>query len=296
MPADPRDETRTGLIAGVGAYAFWGVMPLYWRLLRGVPALEILAHRAFWGMGAFVALAAALRVGPQIRAALADRRTLGLLACSGALIGGNWLTFIYAVETDRLLHASLGYYVNPLVNVLLGTVALGERLRRPQQIAVGLAALGVGAMAWSVGGLPWIALVLASSFGVYGLLRKQARVEAVAGSVLETAVLAPFAGAWLLWLATHGQGALGHSDPRTTVLLLLTGAVTAFPLVLFTVSARRLPLTILAMLQFISPSVQMLTAVSLFHEPFSAYEAVAFGLIWAGLAVFTADLWREARR
>ena len=294
MPPSSQD-TRAGLLAGVAAYSFWGFMPLYWRELRGVAALEILAHRAFWGMGAFALLAVATRSGGQIRAALADRRTLARLALSGALIGVNWLTFIYAVETGRLVHASLGYFINPLVNVALGTLALGERLGRTQTLAVGLAALGVAQMAWSVGGMPWIALVLATTFSLYGLLRKGARVEAVAGSALETLVLAPVAGAYLLWLASHGQGALGHSDPRTTGLLLLTGLVTALPLVWFTAAARRLPLTTLAMLQFISPTIQLVFAVRMFHEPFARGDLPAFSCIWAGLARFLGDLWRRLR-
>lgn len=290
---EARDQARQGLTAGTAAYLFWGVMPLYWRQLHAVAPLEILAHRAFWGLGAFAGLAVLGRALPQVRDAVADSRTLKLLILSGLLIGGNWLTFIVAVESDRLVQASLGYFIGPLMNVAVGTLALRERLRREQGIAVGLAALGVAQMAWRLGGLPWIALVLAVSFSIYGLVRKLARVEALAGSVIETAVLAPFAGGWLLWLATQGQGALGHSPVWTQAMLVGTGLVTALPLIWFTMAARRLPLSTLAMIQFISPSVQLGLAVLAFGEPLVRADLYAFGCIWAGLVVFVVDLWRQ---
>jgi chloramphenicol-sensitive protein RarD len=292
----PRDEARRGLAFGIAAYAFWGVVPLYWRLLRHVDAIEILAHRTVWGIAAFAIIAAGLGAGPAIRAALRDPRAVRALAASGALLAINWGVFIHAVATDRLLDASLGYFINPLVSVLLGMVVLGERLRRLQWTALGLAAAGVVQVALARGGLPWIALVLAGSFGLYGLLRKTAPVDALAGSTIETAFIAPLGAAYLGYLGATGGGALGHSDGPSHVLLVLTGLVTALPLVWFTAAARRLPLSTVGFLQYLAPTGQFLSAVLIFREPFAARELAAFACIWAGLVVFSVDLWRLARR
>ena len=292
----PRDQTRLGLLLGVAAYSFWGVIPFYWRLLRHVDPTEIVAHRTVWGLVTFIAIAAVMGALPTARAALRDRRTLRDLAISSALLALNWGVFIYAVVTDRVLHGSLGYFISPLISVLLGTLFLGERLRRLQWIAVLLAAAGVVQVALHTGGLPWIALALAMTFGLYGLLRKIARVEALVGSLLETALLAPLGAAFLLYLAAAGQGALGHSDGSTLVLLLLTGAVTALPLVWFSAAARRLPLSTVGLLQYLSPTGQFLSAVLIFGEPFAARDLLAFACIWAGLVVFSIDLWRVRSR
>jgi chloramphenicol-sensitive protein RarD len=289
----PRDETRRGLAFGVAAYAFWGIVPLYWRLLRGVDPVEILAHRAVWGLGAFILIAVLLRALPEVRAALADRRAVGALAVSSALLAVNWGVFIYAVSIDHVLHASLGYFINPLVSVVLGMVVLGERLRRMQWLAVTLAAAGVVQVAAHAGGLPWIALVLASTFGLYGLLRKVAPVPALAGSLIETALLAPIGALYLLFLAGTDRGALGHVDAGTHVLLLITGAVTALPLVWFTAAARRLPLSTIGFLQYLAPTGQFLSAVLVFREPFASRDLAAFSCIWAALVVFSIDLWRR---
>jgi chloramphenicol-sensitive protein RarD len=289
----PRDEARRGLALGIAAYAFWGVVPLYWRLLRHVDAVEILAHRTVWGIIAFAILAAAFGVGPAIRAALRDRRALIALAVSGALLAVNWGVFIHAVATDHLLDASLGYFINPLVSVLLGMVVLGERLRRLQWAALALAAAGVAQVALARGGLPWIALVLAASFGLYGLLRKTAPVDALAGSTIETGFIAPLGAGYLVYLAATGGGALGHVDGASHALLALTGLVTALPLVWFTAAARRLPLSTVGFLQYLAPTGQFLSAVLIFREPFAARELAAFVCIWAGLVVFSIDLWRR---
>ena len=280
------DETRRGLLYGLAAYGFWGVIPVYWRLLGGVNPLEVLAHRMVWGLSALGVLSAILGVGPDIRAALRDRATVRTLALTGLLLAANWGVFVYAVGSGHLLEASLGYFINPLLSVLLGTLVLGERLRRSQQVALGLAALGVGLRAWSLGGLPWVALVLAGSFGIYGLLRKTARVAALAGSTLETLFVAPLGLTYLLVRAAHGEGALGHAEGWIQGLLLGTGLVTVLPLIWFSAAARRLPLSTVGFLQYIAPTIQFVTAVLIFREPFAAHDLGAFACIWAGLAVF----------
>ncbi len=279
----------------MGAYALWGVGPLYWRLLRGVSPMEILAHRTVWGLVAYALLSFALGVGPAILAAARSRRTLLALGAAGALLAVNWGVFIYAIATDRLLQASLGYFINPLLSVVLGALVLRERLRPLQKLATGLAALGVLQVALQAGGNLWIALTLAGTFGIYSMVRKLAAVEALAGSTLETAFMAPFGLLWLLWLAQDGSGSFGVAGPRLSLLLAGAGVLTALPLVWFTAAARRLPLSSLGFLQFLSPSIQFLMAVFLFHEPVRPADIGAFACIWAGLAVFVVDLRRAGR-
>ena len=272
-------------------------MPIYWRQLRGYGALEILANRLVWGLGAFGTLAILLGALPDARAALRDRRALATLLGSGALLTANWGTFIYAVDTDRVLQSSLGYFITPLVNVGLGTLVLGERLRRLQALAIALATLGVILLAVHMGGVPWIALVLAGTFGSYGLIRKTVPVPALAGSLVETLLIAPVAAVYLLWLYGSGLGGLTHADPRGALLLLAAGPVTALPLAWFAAAARRLPLSTVGFLQYITPTGHLLTAVLLFHEPLDRGELLAFPCIWAGLVLFSLDLWRgRARR
>ena len=292
--AAPARELRTGLVLGVAAYATWGVVPIYWKLLGGVSPVEILACRALFGLAAFVALAAVARQGPAIRAAVRDRRVLAVLALSSTLLAFNWGMFIYATLSGHLLQASLGYFINPLVSVGLGVVFLRERLRPLQRIAIVLATIGVLWLAAGAGP-PWISLGLAASFGLYGLLRKTAPVEALAGSTVETALMAPVGAAYLVWSAAGAHGAFGHADLRTHLLLAATGVVTALPLAWFTAAARRLPLAIIGFLQYLAPTGQFLTAVLLFGEPLAARKLTAFGFIWAALLVFSADLVRISR-
>lgn len=293
--SDAAAERRRGLWYGVAAYGLWGLVPVFWKQLAGIAPVEVLAHRAVWGLLVLVALVAVVRSGPALRAAMRDRRTLAVMACSGALIAVNWGTFVAAVTTGHLLDASLGYFINPLLSVLLGTVVLRERLRRLQWVAIALAAVGVGVLTWRAGRVPWISLVLASSFAVYGLVRKQARVDTLVGSTIETALLAPIAAIYLGALAAQGGGALGHASAGTVVLLVATGVVTAGPLLLFTAAARRLPLSTVGFLQYLAPTGQFLIAVFAFGEPFAHEQLVAFALIWAGLAAFSVDLIRSRR-
>ena len=302
-PSQPRPvaepaptSLRTGLAAGVAAYAAWGVVPLYWHLLAAIAPIEILAHRAVWGLIAFIVMAAITGQGPVIRAAVRDRRVLLALATSATLLAINWGLFIWATLEGRLLEVSLGYFINPLVSVALGVAFLGERLRRWQLIAIALAAVGVVRLAWAGDGVPWISLILAGSFGTYGLVRKLAPVAALAGSTIETAMMAPVGAAYLIYLAATGRGALGHVDVGATLLLLSAGVVTALPLAWFTVAARRLPLSVVGFLQYLAPTGQFLTAVIAFHEPLAHAKLLAFAFIWAGLAVFSADLALASRR
>lgn len=288
-PRDSRREAALGVVYGVAAYSAWGIVPVFWKQLRHVGAVEILAHRTVWSLLVFAALTLATGQLRALRATLRDRRVVGAMAATGALVSANWVLFIYAVSVGRVLDASLGYFINPLLSVLLGMVFLRERLRPAQWIALGLAAAGVVHLAVRAGSVPWIALALAGTFGVYGLLRKVVAVGALPGSTLETLFIAPLGAAYLASLHAGGAGAMGHVDLRTDVLLAATGIVTALPLVWFTNAARRLSLTTLGFLQYLAPSGQFLLAVLVYGEPFTATQAVSFACIWTGLAVFSAD-------
>jgi chloramphenicol-sensitive protein RarD len=286
------DGRRLGLALGVAAYVAWGVVPLYWKLLVAIAPLELLAHRAVWGLGVFVALTVATGQGRALVSAARSRRQLAILAGTGALLAANWGLFIWATLTGHLLEASLGYFINPLVSVGLGVVFLRERLSRPAAIAIGLAAVGVAVMTVQVG-LPWVALALAGSFGAYGLIRKIIAVPALVGSTLETALMAPVGVIYLALLAHRGDGALGHVDLATHALLAGTGVVTALPLTWFTVAARRLPLSTVGMLQYLAPTGQLVTAVAIFGEPLATARLAGFAFIWGGLALYTVALWRD---
>lgn len=288
-------EQRTGLLLGIAAYTAWGVVPLYWRELQGIDPVEILACRALFGSITFVALAAIMGQLGLVRITLRDRRTLAILVVASALLAFNWGLFIHATLGGHLLEASLGYFINPLISVALGVIFLRERLRRLQLIAIVLAAAGVTWLALGAGP-PWISLALASSFGVYGLLRKTAPVAALAGSTIETALMLPIAIAYLAWIAGDpARGDFAHADLRVHLLLAATGLVTALPLLWFTAAARRLPLATVGFLQYLAPTGQFLTAVLVFGEPLATRKLAAFGFIWVALAVFSVDLVRVAR-
>ena len=288
-------ESRRGLAHGIAAYFLWGIAPMFWKLLADVSWVEILAHRVAWGVIAFAVIAAAAGVGPVVLEAARDRRTLAAMALSGVMLVVNWGTFIWAVAHGHILDASLGYFIIPLLSVGLGMVVLGERLRRLQWLAITAAAIGVAIQTWHAGGVPWISMVVAASFGIYGLIRKVARVDSLVGSTLETALLVPVAAAYLAILALRGEGQLGHAATGTQLLLLSTGAVTAVPLLLFNSAARRLPLSTLGFLQYLGPTCQFILAIGVYGEPFAAERLIAFGFIWLGLAVFSADLVRISR-
>lgn len=278
---------------GIGAYAIWGLLPLYFHALKGVPALQVLAHRVLWSMLLLALLVLVLRRGRSIAAA-ARGRTLLLLAASAALIATNWLIYIWAVQHDHVLEASLGYFINPLVNVALGVAVLGERLRRWQAVAIGVAGLGVVILAASGGGALWISLTLAASFGTYGLLRKVVAIDALGGLTIETLLLAVPAALLLGTAAANGTASFGTA-PGVDALLIASGAVTAAPLLMFAAAARRMPYATLGLIQYIAPTLQFSIAVAL-GEPVRGVHLLTFALIWAGCALYAADTIRAARQ
>ncbi len=290
MPPPDLRARRVGLACALSAYLAWALFPVYFKALGAVGPLQILAHRVVWSMAFLVGLVTVQRRWGAFRGALTLRRLAPYLA-STALISVNWGVFIWAVHAGRVLESSLGYFITPLVNVLLGFALLGERLRRAQWLAVFLAALGVVALVARLGALPWISLLLAASFGLYGLVRKRAAIDPVVGLLVETALLAPLAAGYLVILGVRGAGAFG-GDARTSALLVGVGILTAVPLILFAVGVRSLRLATMGLLQYVTPTGQFALAVALYREPFTAAHAVAFGLIWASLALYTADALR----
>jgi chloramphenicol-sensitive protein RarD len=286
---------RAGLLFGLGAYALWGVLPLYFKLLAAVAPVEIVAHRIVWSLVFLALLATIWRRWPGIRAALATRQVMLTLAVTALLIAANWLIYIWAVLNGHVLAGSLGYYLNPLVNVLLGVVLLKERLTRGQLLAVLLAALGVAALAFRAADGLWISLSLAASFGLYGFIRKIAPVDALEGLAVETGILAPLSLGYILWLQQRGEGGFAAYDGSTEALLIVGGAVTAIPLLMFNAAAKRLAYSTLGFLQYIAPSLQLLLAVLVFGERFTRAHALCFGAIWAALAIFTFEGVRVGR-
>lgn len=287
---------RSGLACALGAYLLWGVLPVYWKLLQRLGALEILAHRIVWSVVFLVALVILRRDGGQLRGAFSQPRTLPLQATAALLLAVNWGAYIWGVNAGQIVETSLGYYINPLVNVVLATAFLHERLRRAQWFAVALAAGGVIHLTLYYGKVPWLALVLAVSFGCYGLAKKMTALGAVTGLALETAVLAPLALAYLGWLGARGEGALGHASPGVTSLLLGAGVVTSLPLLLFARAAQTVPLSTLGLMQYLSPSCGLLLGVLAYGEPFPRGRALGFALVWGALALYAAEGLLRARR
>lgn len=292
--ADSR-PALAGAAWAVSAFGLWGALPLYFRAVEAAPPLEVLAHRVVWSVFWIALLLTVLRGWPAVRGVFADRRLLARLAVSALLISANWLIFIWAIATERVLEASLGYFITPLVNVVLGRLVLGEALTRVQWAAVGLAAAGVGWMLLRAGTLPWVGLALALLFGAYGLMRKTAPVGAMSGLFAETALLAPLALAWLAWLGWQGTIVFGSMGIEFDLLLAAAGLVTAVPLLLFARAAQGLRLASLGFFQYITPTGQMLVALFIFGELFTAAHAVTFGCIWLALALYSAGSWRNRR-
>jgi chloramphenicol-sensitive protein RarD len=286
---DARADERTGMLYALAAYGVWGVVPLFWHQLDAVPSTELLAHRVVWSTPLLALVAWRRGTLGEIGALLRDRRRLPWMLASAFLIGVNWMVYLAAVQANRVVEASLGYFVNPLVNVLLGLVVLRERLRPGQWGALAVAAAGVGVFMWRAGGAPWLALALAGSFGLYGLVRKQAPTGALTGSVVELGLLAGLGVAYLVGLAATGGGALGHASPGIHVLVLLGGLVTAAPALWFAEATRRLPLSGLAFVQYLSPLGQLLVGVLVYGEPFDAARAQGFALIWVALVLYTIE-------
>ena len=289
-------SARAGLGAAITAFVIWGIFPLYFLPLRNVPAPQFLAHRIVWCcLLVFAWLGVRGELG-EVRAALAHPVSRIRLLGSASFISVNWLVYIWAVTHGHVIDASLGYFINPLLSVVLGVLVLGERLTRTQKVAVGIAAVGVVYLAVIAGRPPWIALMLASSFAMYGLIRKVVVVGSIAGLATETLLLAPLALAFLVWCEASGTAALGHSSTLVNVLLVCSGLVTAVPLVLFAYGARRIPLSTVGLVQYIGPSLQFLMGIVAFREPFSVARGVGFVIIWTALVIYAADgLWRARR-
>jgi len=291
----PHPDARAGFIAALSAYAIWGVLPLYLKLVGFASAWEVLGMRILWSLPA-AALAVALTGGfAETRRALAQKGVLRALALSSLFIAGNWAIYVWAVANDHVIEASLAYFLTPLVNVAFGVALFGERLTRLQAGALALAAAGIAAQAAALGAFPWIAISLCATWSLYGLVRKQAPVPAAGGLLAETALLAAPSALGLWWLAQHAGLAFDDSPAHAT-LLALSGVATALPLILFAFGARRLHFSTLGMLQFIAPSLQFLIGVA-YGEPLTALRLASFALIWAGLVIFTSDaLARERQR
>ena len=285
-------HARTGLLYGLLAYGLWGVLPIYFKQLGGVSSLDIVAHRVLWSLLFLLALLAVTRGWRQVEAAVRSPRTLVLLLVTALLIAVNWLLYVYAVTSGHILAGSLGYYLNPLMNIVLGRFILKERLTGLQWAAVAIAAGGVSVLAAGAGTTLWISLTLCVSFATYGLLRKIAAVDAIAGLSIETAILFPLALAWLAFGASAGQPVMGTTANQSW-LLAASGIVSTTPLLLFTAAARRLRYSTLGMLQFLAPTLQFLLAVALYGEAFTRAHAVAFAAIWAALALYVASLVRD---
>jgi chloramphenicol-sensitive protein RarD len=280
---------RLGFVAALGAYLMWGSLPLYIRAMQHVGAFELLAHRVIWSIPTAVILIALAANWRDVRAAFSPGK-LKWLALSGVLIGANWSVYIWAVNAGHTMEASLGYYINPLVNVLFGMLFFAERLRIAQWVAVAMAATGVAVMAFAFGHVPWVALALCGTFACYSVIRKQVAIDSRAGFLVEVALLAPVAVAWLTWFATTQPGGRWMGEGGWDIpLLIAAGPVTAFPLILFALAAKRLKLSTMGMMQYIGPTLQFFIAVFIFKEAFTPAHAVAFGFIWTALAVFTAD-------
>lgn len=280
-----------GILSAIGAYVLWGLLPVYWKLLKQASAMEILSHRVIWSLlFLLVLLVITRRIGlfrQETQEIIAQpRKMLGILAAAG-LISVNWLVYIWAVNDNRIVETSLGYYINPLVNVLLGVLLLKEKLSRRQYFAVFLAGCGVLNLVVHFGTFPWVAVSLAISFSLYGLCKKTLRLGATTGIILETGLLAPVALVYLSWLHFAGGSIFGPALTVETILLVGAGVVTSLPLVLFANAANQLPLSMLGFIQYLSPTIALIVGVFLYHEPFTSAHAISFGLIWLALLIYS---------
>jgi chloramphenicol-sensitive protein RarD len=284
----------SGFWSGVAAYTIWGLVPIYWKLLKHVPAIQVLGHRIVWSLAVLAILVAARR---PARAALANvpRRVVGLYAIAAALIAANWFLYIFAVNAGFIVETSLGYYITPLVNVLFGVLFFHERMRPAQWVSIALATAGVVQLTWAYGALPWIAFGLAASFGSYGLAKKKAPLDPLEGLTLETALLAPLAILYLLMLHGTGEGAFLRTGATSDALMIGGGLVTTIPLLLFAAAVRSVPLSVIGILQYIGPTLQFLLGVFVYDEPFSRMQLIGFSIVWMALAIYAGDSLRARR-
>ncbi|WP_394252936.1 EamA family transporter RarD [Vibrio profundi] len=289
MTPEEQQRTRQGILLAIGAYTMWGIAPIYFKSLSEVSPLEILSHRVVWS---FFLLAFLLHIGRSwrnVRDTLTSKKKMTYLVSTSLLVGANWLIFIWAVNANHMLDASLGYYINPLINVLLGMLFLGERLRKLQWFAVGLAAVGVLVQLIAFGSVPIVAIGLAFSFGFYGLLRKKVGLEAQTGLFIETLVMLPAAMVYLLFIADSATSSFANNPMQLNLLLVAAGVITTLPLLCFTGAATRLKLSTLGFFQYIGPSLMFLLAVLIYGEAFTSDKAITFAFIWGALVVFTFD-------
>ncbi len=291
------DNYRLGIFYGLGAYLLWGVLPIYWKLLQHVEAMEILANRFLWSaVFVFLLLLATGKLNifmQETKAIFSMKKTACCMVLAAIMISFNWGIFIWAVEAGRIVETSMGYYISPLMNVLFGVVFLRERLAKLQIAAVSYAAVGIGVIIVHNGGLPWVALTLPLTFAFYGLLKKIIIAQPMTSILLETLLISPLAAGYLYYLSINEGTVYQSCDMNTLLLLAGAGAVTATPMLLFTACARKLPLNIVGFLQYISPSISLMIGVLIYGEPFTGTTATAFGCIWAGLALF---IWSQIRR
>jgi len=288
MRENQQNAVQVGVICAIAAYTMWGIAPVYFKQLMVLPAAEILMHRIIWSVLLLVGLIAALKQWPKVFAALRNKKVMKILLVAGVLLGGNWLLFIWAINNDHLLDASLGYYINPLINVFFGRLFLKERLRPMQRVAVLLAIIGVSILIFSFGHVPWIAILLAVSFSVYGLLRKQVAVDSLPGLFIETLLLSPLAIAyWVLFGSQYSN--LFTNDVSMNVLIVMAGVVTTAPLLCFTAAARRIMYSTLGFFQYIGPTIMFVLAVYLYDEPLDESRMITFAFVWVALLLFSAD-------
>ena len=283
------NEERRGFLLGVAAYGMWGLFPLYWPLLEPAGAVEILAHRVSWSLVTMLALTVALRRTPQLRAIFRNRRVLTLLTVASVVIGLNWGGFIWGVNNDHVVEVSLGYFINPLVTVLLGVIVLGERLRPLQWLAIGIAGFAVVGLTVDYGQPPWVAFLLAGSFGTYGLVKKKAGVGAVESLTFETLMLTPIALGYIFWLYLVGSANFGMNGALHAGLLAFTGAITALPLICFGAAANRVSMTTIGLLQYLAPTLQFVLGLLVFHEVMTPVKWAGFALVWLALVIFTVE-------
>jgi chloramphenicol-sensitive protein RarD len=285
------NSSKSGVLFAIAAYSMWGVAPIYFKFLMHMPAAEILIHRIVWSVVVLVLLVLVAGNVGKVKAALKSPRVLQVLLFSGVLLAANWLLFIWAVNNDHLLDASLGYYINPLLNVFLGRVFLGERLRNLQKVAVVIALVGVAYLIFSYGEVPWIALILAGSFGLYGLLRKQVAVDSLPGLLIESTMMMPFAIVYWVLFASEASNMVSNTW-SINLLLISAGLVTTAPLLCFTAAARRIRYSTLGFFQYIGPSIMFLLATLVYNEPLHEARLVTFGFVWFALLLFSFDSYR----
>jgi chloramphenicol-sensitive protein RarD len=292
---EDRSSSRDGVLSALIAYLLWGIFPVYFKLLQAVPPTEVLTHRIIWAVPFGALILHVRRQWPEVRQAFASPSTLFWLAVAALFISANWLIYIWAVQQQEVLQASLGYYINPLMYVLVGVLFLKERLRRAQFVSVLLAAVGVSYLTVMGGQFPFVAVSLALLFTLYGVIRKQVAVGAMPGLFIETLLLFPFAMAWLAWLMTSQQATFAGSTVSMALLLMLAGPLTVVPLLMFAIAARRLTLTVIGFMQFIAPTLQFIVGI-FYGEVLTPAHLVCFGCIWAAVAIFSIDAFYQQKR